>query len=212
MYLTKIPDIIKPFAGDLVWDIKTNEREVFLTFDDGPIPEVTPRVLDILDDYDARATFFCVGENIVRHPEIFAEVKRRGHVVGNHTFSHEKGWETSQMAYLRSFLKCQELTQSIWFRPPYGRIRRQQAQAIKCTSRIVMWDILSADFDPACTPDQCVHNVMRSAKPGSIIVFHDSLKSEKTMLAALPVVLSNLRNLGYRFSALRDDGDASSQG
>ncbi|MFT5185053.1 MAG: peptidoglycan/xylan/chitin deacetylase (PgdA/CDA1 family) [Flavobacteriales bacterium] len=203
MYLTKTPDILKPIAGDLLWDIKTEKREIFLTFDDGPIPEVTPAVLDILDKFNAKATFFCVGENIVRHPEILEEVKRRGHLVANHTYSHEKGWDTSQYLYLKSFLKCQALTQTPFFRPPHGRIKRQQVQSLKDRTTIVMWDILSGDFDTNCTPEKCIHNVMKSARPGSIVVFHDSLKARKTMLIALPEILQSLTNLGYRFPVLR---------
>jgi peptidoglycan-N-acetylglucosamine deacetylase len=203
MYLTKTPDILKPIASDLLWDVKTEEKEIFLTFDDGPIPEVTPLVLDILDRFNAKATFFCVGENIVRHPEVLVEVLRRGHLVGNHTYSHEKGWDTSHYAYLKTYLKCQALTKTQFFRPPHGQIKRQQVQTLKKHTTIVMWDVLSGDFDPNCDTTKCVHNVMKSARKGSIVVFHDSLKARDTMLTALPEILQNLTNLGYCFPVLR---------
>lgn len=202
MYFTKTPALLKPLAGDMTWEIKTQEKEVYLTFDDGPIPEVTPEVLNVLAEYDAKATFFCVGENIHRHPEVFQMVKSQGHAVGNHTFSHEKGWGSTQYSYLKSFAKCQQLTQTDLFRPPYGRIKRQQVGVLKNHVRIIMWDVLSGDFDPNCTVEKCVNNVLRSVKPGSIVVFHDSIKARKKVLGALPLVLKDLTEKGYKFRAL----------
>lgn len=202
MYFTKTPELLKPLAGDLLWDVKTDHQEVFLTFDDGPVPEVTYEILKILKNFDAKATFFCVGENIVRHPDVFEAVKAAGHAIGNHTFSHEKGWSSSQYTYLKSFIKCQNLTGTDLFRPPYGRIRRPQIQVLKKHVRIIMWDILSGDFDPNCTVEKCVGNVLKSVKPGSIIVFHDSIKARDNVLGSLPIVLDELKRQGYRFSRL----------
>tara|TARA_B100000963_G_scaffold350315_1_gene360415 strand:- start:64 stop:630 length:567 start_codon:yes stop_codon:yes gene_type:complete len=187
----------------MLWSLETNEKELFLTFDDGPIPQVTPKVLDILDQYEAKATFFCVGENVSKHPNVFAEVKNRGHLVGNHTYNHSNGWKTSTFAYLRQYLIAQSLIDTEWFRPPYGRIKPQQLKAIKKRSMVVMWDVLSGDFDPTITIEQCVQNVVDFVQPGSIVVLHDSLKAEARILGALPIILKQLKGNGYTFNTLR---------
>ncbi len=203
MYFKKTPDILKPIANDLVWDIKTDEDVIFLTFDDGPVPRVTPKVLDILDEYGAKATFFCVGENIEKYPHIFQDIIDRGHAVGNHTYSHENGWKTSQYNYLKSYLKCRELSGSDIFRPPFGRISRQQVKAIKRQSTIVMWDVLSGDFDPDCSKEQCLDNVMSHSESGSIVVFHDSIKAKDRLLYALPKMLELKKE--FKFVKLQFD-------
>lgn len=197
MYLSKTPAILKPLASDLVWDIRTSKKEVFLTFDDGPIPEVTPLVLDILDSYNAKGTFFCVGENVERNPQVFQEVIDRGHAVGNHTYKHENGWRTTQLSYLKSAVKCSQLVDSVLFRPPYGRIRKQQANTLKKRFNLIMWDVLSGDFDVNRTADECYSGLVRYTKPGSVVVFHDSLKAKDRVLEALPKYLEFLANEGY---------------
>jgi peptidoglycan/xylan/chitin deacetylase (PgdA/CDA1 family) len=202
VYFTKTPGIVKPLASDLIWDIKTEKKELFLTFDDGPEPEVTPEILEILHAYKAKATFFCVGKNVAKYPEIYSNILRDGHVTGNHTYSHEKGWETSLLAYLRSVSKCNELVKSNLFRPPYGKIRRNQTAALKKRFQIIMWDVLSADFDQEVDGQKCFSNVVENAKAGSIIVFHDSLKCKQNVLYALPRVLQHFTTEGYQFSAI----------
>lgn len=202
MYLTKTPDFLKPIASDLLWDVKTKEKELFITFDDGPHPEVTPLVLDILKEYDARATFFCVGGNVERYPKVFEKVKGAGHSVGNHTYDHESGWDTSQFAYIKSYLRCQQFTGTQLFRPPYGRIKREQVRALKAHTKIVMWDVLSGDFDTKRSPEQCSATVIKHGTPGSIIVFHDSEKAKENVLGSLPQVLKHFSEEGYRFEAL----------
>jgi peptidoglycan/xylan/chitin deacetylase (PgdA/CDA1 family) len=196
-YLTKTPAILKPLARDLVWNFSRSADRVFLTFDDGPVPGVTDKVLDILDDYGAKATFFVVGENAMKYPELFQEIKHRGHQVGNHTFSHLNGWKTSNAMYVRNILKAHELIQSDLFRPPYGKITRQQVRLIKHRFKIIMWDSLSGDFDRNNSPEICVRNALNSIESGSISVFHDSEKAKQNVLGALPLVLAKLVQKGF---------------
>lgn len=203
MYLNKTPELLKPLASDLVWDLPTQEKVMYLTFDDGPIPEVTPEVLDILKTHKAKATFFCVGTNAEQHPEILERLAVEGHSIGNHTFSHANGWNSSQFAYLRDYQRCQEILGTSLFRPPYGRIKRQQVQALKRKTRIIMWDVLSGDWDAKVSPEQCLQNVTKHAKAGSIIVFHDSLKARSNVLYALPRFLAHFGAQGYRFESIQ---------
>lgn len=211
MHLSKTPEIIKPIAADLVWDIPTKRREVFLTFDDGPVPEVTPLVLDILDQYDAKATFFCVGANVEKHPEVFMDVINRGHAVGNHTWAHESGWKTSQMSYFKSVLNCHSLVQSKLFRPPYGRIKKQQADVLKKRFNLIMWDVLSGDWDASRSIEKCYESVEKYTKPGSIIVFHDSLKAFDRVIHVLPMYLEYLQNNGYETALLTEENTSKKQ-
>lgn len=205
MYLTKTPGIVKPFSSDLIWDIKTREKELFLSFDDGPEPEVTPEILEVLQSYKAKATFFCIGNNVEKHPEIYQRILDEGHSVGNHTYNHEKGWDTTLMTYLRSVAHCSQLVKSNLFRPPYGRIRRNQATALRRKYHLIMWDVLSADFDADVDSRKCLDNVVKNAKAGSIIVFHDSLKCKENVLFALPRVLQIFGSEGFTFSAITEE-------
>ncbi len=205
MYLTKTPGIVKPLSSDLIWDIKTREKELFLSFDDGPEPEVTPEILEVLQSYKAKASFFCIGKNVENHPDIYQRIVDEGHSVGNHTFNHEKGWDTTLMTYLRSVAQCSQYVKSNLFRPPYGRIRRNQAAALRRKYHLIMWDVLSADFDAEVNPQKCLDNVVKNARSGSIIVFHDSLKCKENVLYALPRVLQIFGSEGYKFSAITED-------
>jgi len=205
MYFTKTPALLKPLAADLVWDIPTVEDELFLTFDDGPHPEVTGEVLDYLQAYGAKATFFCVGRNAEQYPELKERILAEGHSIGNHTYAHEKGWNTPKSEYIRSVLKCSDFVESELFRPPFGRISRAQMAALKNRFHIVMWDVLSGDFDPRAGGVKCAMNVINNARRGSIVVFHDSLKCKDNMLFALPRVLQHFREKGFRFSAIRQE-------
>jgi len=205
VYLTKTPGIVKPLSSDLIWDIKTREKELFLSFDDGPEPEVTPEILEVLQSYKAKASFFCIGKNVENHPDIYQRIVDEGHSVGNHTFNHEKGWDTTLMTYLRSVAQCSQYVKSNLFRPPYGRIRRNQAAALRRKYHLIMWDVLSADFDAEVNPQKCLDNVVKNARSGSIIVFHDSLKCKENVLYALPRVLQIFGSEGYKFSAITED-------
>lgn len=181
------------------------DKVLYLTFDDGPIPDVTDEILDILDEYNAKATFFCVGENVKKNPQVFEKIIRNGHVAGSHTYNHMNGWNADVDSYLNNMKKAANLVQSELFRPPYGRIRLLQARAISKKYKIIMWDVLSGDFDPSNSVEDCYKNVIDNAVPGSIIVFHDSIKSRSNVLGTLPLVLNYFSSLGYRFETLKAD-------
>jgi peptidoglycan/xylan/chitin deacetylase (PgdA/CDA1 family) len=178
----KIPFLVRFLLPGLHWEVKTTKKEIFLTFDDGPHPEITIQVLDILDKYKAKATFFCVGENVSKYPQTYAEVLKRGHKTGNHTYNHLKGWVTKNKEYHQNIQKCADKVDSKLFRPPYGKIGMTQISRVKKDFSIVMWSVLSRDFDKQLSPEECLKNVVSNSKPGSIVVFHDSLKSSERML------------------------------
>jgi len=205
MYLVKTPQVIQNLFPNFTWRIPTSEKVLYLTFDDGPIPEVTPWVLDQLNDFQAKATFFCVGENISKHPEVFDSVVEAGHAVGNHTYNHLNGWVTDNIPYYHNVRHCANQTNSVLFRPPYGRLKPKQAQFLLRHYRIVMWEILSGDFDPNVSAEQCAANVIKNARPGSIIVFHDSMKAKEKLEYALPKVLEHFTEQGYRFEKLQEE-------
>ncbi|MBV6652716.1 MAG: polysaccharide deacetylase family protein [Mameliella sp.] len=204
MYLVKTPQIIQNLFPNFTWKIPTNEKVIYLTFDDGPIPAVTPWVLEQLRKYDAKATFFCVGDNIRKHPDVFKQVLNEGHAVGNHTFNHLNGWTTENIPYFHNVRHCATRMDSVLFRPPYGRLKPKQAQFLQRHYRIVMWDVLSGDFDPKISSEQCLSNVINNAEPGSIVVFHDSLKAEDKLREVLPQVLEHYTALGYHFGKLNE--------
>jgi len=185
---------------EAIWRIKRKRRKVvYLTFDDGPIPEVTPWVLDLLDRYGVKATFFLVGDNVSRHPELLDEIRRRGHSWGNHTMHHLQGFKTTRLHYMRDITEADALIDSTLFRPPHGLIRWSQAAAIKRHYNIVMYDLVTRDYSRKMTPDRVLANVRRYARNGSIIVFHDSLRAEKNLRAALPAAIGWLKSQGYEF-------------
>lgn len=202
MFFAKTPLVVKTLLPQYTWHIPTSEKVLYLTFDDGPIPEATPWVLDLLLEYHAKATFFCVGDNVRKHPEIFQRILSEGHAVGNHTYNHLNGWKTQTFDYLKNVQRCGQIVASPLFRPPYGALRPSQTRTLKSRYRIVMWDVLSGDYDPEITPEQCLDNVMGNIRPGSIILFHDSLKAEERMRYALPRVLEQLSREGWDFKAL----------
>lgn len=205
MHLAKTPRIIKKLYNNLIWDINPASRCIYLTFDDGPIPIVTPFVLNILKQYNAKATFFCIGDNVRKHPDIFEQVKNDGHAIGNHTFNHLKGWKTPDETYLDNFLQTDKLLDTKLFRPPYGRIKRSQIkllQEAKPGLKIIMWSVLSADFDVNLSPEKCLEYVMKHTKPGSIVLFHDSLKAYDRITYALPRAMEIWSKAGYSFNPL----------
>lgn len=204
MYLVKTPTFIKRLVVNALWDIPTGENKIFLTFDDGPIPEITPWVLDQLDEYNAKATFFCVGDNIRKYPEIFHDALERGHTMGSHTFNHLNGWETDTLDYLLNVKKAAQLSHSILFRPPYGKLKPKQAQFLHKHYKVVMWDVLSGDFDPSISSEQVYKNVVNNVSDGSIVVFHDSLKAQKHLEYTLPRILDYFTSKGYSFSQIEE--------
>lgn len=202
MYFVKTPKVIKHIFPTFKWDQPSESKEIFLTFDDGPIPEVTPWVLEQLAKYNAKASFFCVGDNVRKYPEVFEMVLNEGHTIGNHTFNHLNGWHTGADEYLNNVDKCSEYFQSSLFRPPYGKISRRQSQIISESHTIIMWDVLSGDFDQSITKEMCLQNVLNFTKSGSIVVFHDNIKAREKLEFVLPIVLEYFSNLGYKFSRL----------
>ncbi|MCD6018822.1 MAG: polysaccharide deacetylase family protein [Bacteroidetes bacterium] len=200
--LVRPPQIIRSIYKDSVWRMSKNDPLIYLTFDDGPIPELTPWVLDVLKQYGVKATFFCVGENIVKNQEIFERIKQEGHQVGNHTHNHIKGWEVSTTAYHENVEKCQEFTRTNLFRPPYGRIKKSQFKMISEKYKVVFWDVLSYDYDRLISPKKCLDNCLRYTRNGSIIVFHDNMKAEQNLKFALPHYIEHFLKLNYKFAAL----------
>lgn len=199
MLIEQPPIPYRMLFPETVWRIPMKHKAVFLTFDDGPIPEVTPWVLDLLDHYGIKATFFCVGDNVRKHPETFRMVVERGHSVGNHTMHHLQGAKVTTARYVADIMEAHALIDSPLFRPPHGLIRWNQAAAIKDNMRIIMYDLVTRDYSKKLTGEQVLDNVRRYVRNGSIIVFHDSLKSESNLRYALPRAIEWLKENGYQF-------------
>jgi peptidoglycan-N-acetylglucosamine deacetylase len=184
-----------------IWRGNAFESAVYLTFDDGPVPDVTPKVLEILRDANVKATFFCIGANVEKHPEIYRNIIQEGHLTGNHTQHHRNGFHTSNANYLNEVELCANSVKSRFFRPPYGRMKLSQYNSLKRNYQIVMWDVLSKDYDPQINAIQCRDHVLDHTRNGSVIVFHDSVKASNTMLPVLPEILSRLKSK-FRFARL----------
>jgi peptidoglycan-N-acetylglucosamine deacetylase len=188
---------------DFLWRIKTNEPVLYLTFDDGPVPGATDFVLQTLDDFNAKATFFCVGDNVIKHSAIYDKIISGGHRTGNHTHNHLNGWKTTQEAYMENFNVCQaQMKSTDLFRPPYGKIKKSQANLIKTSHKIVMWDVLSQDYLQENPADHCLEKTIEASRTGSIVVFHDSYKAEKNLTYVLPRYLAHFREKGFKFLTL----------
>jgi peptidoglycan/xylan/chitin deacetylase (PgdA/CDA1 family) len=209
----KTPVVAKKMFPNYVWDIPTTNKELYLTFDDGPTPEITNWTLDILKHYNAKATFFCIGNNVEKHPNIFKSIVKEGHAIGNHTQNHIKGWKTKTKDYVKEVIEAQTTINSnlesfkassvTFFRPPYGQITPKQGKKLmEAGYQIVMWDVLSFDWEHNISEEKCLENVISKSKAGSIIVFHDSLKASRNMMYALPKVLDTFSKKGYVFKSL----------
>ena len=198
----RIPRVVKWVYPECIWQGPNVENAVYLTFDDGPTPEITEWVLARLAEYQAKGTFFVIGNNVEKHPEIYQKLIAAGHSIGNHCYNHEKGWATDNETYFRSVDQTNYLIQSPLFRPPYGRIKKSQIKKLSEHYKIIMWDVLSHDYDQQLTPEECTENVLRNVRPGSIIVFHDSVKAWPNLKASLPVVLEQLKKKGFIFKVL----------
>lgn len=206
-YWIKTPRIIRKLFSNYTWCFPSQEKVLYLTFDDGPTPEVTEFVLEQLQQYQAKATFFCIGKNVVAHPNIAQRILTEGHTIGNHTHNHFNGWKTSTKHYLENIAEAEKVitpfTSSLLFRPPYGKIKRSQARALRNKGyQIIMWDVLSADFDTTISNEQCLQHVLQHSTSGSIIVFHDSIKAQERLYHALPKVLAYFSKKGYEFKAI----------
>ncbi|MDG1477818.1 MAG: polysaccharide deacetylase family protein [Vicingaceae bacterium] len=202
MFLAKIPTIIKKYYPKLVWDLPNDDNKIYLTFDDGPVPGITEWVLDLLMEYNIKATFFCIGDNVNKYSQIYQRILAEGHAVGNHTHNHLNGWKTSKGEYIKNVIECQQTVDSKLFRLPYGRIKKPQLNTLSLRYKIVMWDVLSGDFDENLTPKKCYENVVENTVSGSIIVFHDSLKAERNLKYALPKAVEYLMAKGFVFEKL----------
>mgnify|MGYP003578897253 CR=1 FL=1 len=210
-YFIKTPSWVRLLFPRYLWRVATERKEVYLTFDDGPHPQITPWVLEELDKYKAKATFFCVGNNVATYNAVYQRILFEGHAVGNHTHTHKNGWKTDADTYLKDVAEAAAYIDSALFRPPYGKISRRQAKGMagamsKQNARIVMWDVLSADFDQSISSEKCLQNVLKNTTAGSVIVFHDSEKAAAHLQFALPKVLKYLSRKGYRFARLEGEG------
>ena len=202
MLIVRPPSLLTRALNRMTWNFPDSDHTVYLTFDDGPTPTVTPWVLDRLEEHGAKATFFCLGRNVDAHPKLYRDILERGHATGNHTYSHMKGFRASIQRYMDDVELARGLIDSRLFRPPYGRILPAQVRAVRQKYRIIMWDVLSIDYNRKLHGDRVVKNVTQHTKPGSIIVFHDSDKARKNLYHALPRVLDFLNEQGYHMKAI----------
>ena len=216
-YFIKTPTLLKIIFNKWVWSFSTKEKTIYLTFDDGPTPEITEWTLNQLKNHNAKATFFCIGKNIEKYPEIFQKIIEEKHAVGNHTHNHLNGWETNFQSYFTNFEQTDQTISNNWhsnsqknstqtaklFRPPYGKISLKQSKKIRKEGyKIIMWDVLSADFDTTISNKKCLKNVIENLKEGSIVVFHDSEKASKKLRYVLPKILEYYSDNGYNFKSI----------
>lgn len=205
-YFTKTPFWLKKIYPSCLWNYPSSEgKKIFLSFDDGPHDVATPFVLDQLKKFNAKASFFCIGKNVIGETGIYKRILQEGHRVGNHTYNHLNGWKTDSRVYLENIEKAREQIDSDLFRPPYGRISAFQIRNLKekLHYKIVMWDVLAGDFDPAVTAGESARRVILKSKPGSIVVFHDSAKAWPVLQKALPLVLEHFSSAGYTFETIK---------
>lgn len=212
MYFVRPSLLIRKLYNKAIWQIPTDEKIIYLTFDDGPTPEVTSWVMDTLRKYKAKATFFCVGSNVSKYPDIFRQIVSEKHSIGNHTFNHLNGWKTKTKEYLDNVERCDSLIQqqipgteyqvSKIFRPPYGRMRQSQYSGLNTKYSLIMWDVLSGDFDKKISQEKCFHNVITKTRKGSIVVFHDSIKAMDNLSYTLPKFLKHFNEQGFYFRSL----------
>jgi peptidoglycan/xylan/chitin deacetylase (PgdA/CDA1 family) len=200
--LARPPALLRKIFPGAYWRMKKTEKVIYLTFDDGPVPGATSAALSILREHGIKASFFCVGDNVRKHPEIYRQVIADGHRVGNHTVHHVDGWRTNSMKYLREVQECAALVDSVLFRPPYGRMRRSVFKTLRRKYKIVMWDVLTCDFDLSLAREHVLEIALMYSRPGSIVVFHDSEKALRNMQWALPKYIEEMKAQGYEFRVL----------
>jgi peptidoglycan/xylan/chitin deacetylase (PgdA/CDA1 family) len=207
-YFIKTPWLAKKFFSSYIWSLPPYDNEVYLSFDDGPHPTITPWVLEELKKYNAKASFFCIGNNVEKYADVYERILNEGHATGNHTYHHLNGWKTEDKKYLADISSASQVIKSNLFRPPYGRIKNSQAKKIpdalqRSNAKIIMWDVLSADFDSAFSPEQCLTNVLANVSAGSIVVFHDSDKAFANLKYVLPKTLAALDKEGFVFKKIQ---------
>jgi peptidoglycan/xylan/chitin deacetylase (PgdA/CDA1 family) len=205
MYFVKTPVILSLFYKNFIWKVNTKEKIIYLTFDDGPDEEVTPKVLDILDEYDAKATFFCLGNNAQKYPGIIEKIVKSGHVLGNHSYSHKNGYKSKLDEYIADVERCESVFKSNLFRPPYGRIKKSQAKILSENYKIVMWSVIPGDFDRKISKQKCLERSIENSGSGTIIVFHDSQKAKEKALFTLPHYLKHFKEQGFSFNKIQFD-------
>ncbi len=196
------PSLVQKLFPRATWHIRTKTPTIFLTFDDGPEPEVTPWVLDILKQHEAKATFFCIGKNVEKHSDVFKRILDEGHSIGNHTYDHLNGWRSNNEAFLYNIKKSETLLNCKLFRPPYGKLTYSQYKKLREEYQIVMWDVLSRDFDSEISKEKCFEKILKYTSDGSIVVFHDSLKAKEKLLYLLPKVLEYFSKHGFNFERI----------
>ncbi len=208
MFVHKTNFLMRALYPNFVWNKERKDKKIYLTFDDGPIPDVTETILDILQKYQAKATFFCIGNNIEKHPTIFSKLLQHEHTIGNHTYNHLNGWKTENELYWQDIDQCQNIIVSNsanptrLFRPPYGKIKHTQAKKINSDYQVIMWDVLSGDFSLNLSKETILKKSLHYTKNGSIVLFHDSLKAKPNVLYTLPRFLEHFSTLGYTFEKL----------
>jgi len=200
----RLPQFLKVFFPGALWTGLAAGNRIYLTFDDGPVPEVTPWVLRLLKEEGIKACFFCVGENVVRYPDLYRQILDEGHLTGNHTYNHLQGLRTGTREFLENVDQAAALIHSRFFRPPHGLLKISQHKQLRRKYKVVMWDLVSCDYNQSLSPEVVAGNVMENVRPGSVIIFHDSCKAKKNLYAALPVVIRELKERGYRFGTLDD--------
>jgi peptidoglycan/xylan/chitin deacetylase (PgdA/CDA1 family) len=208
LYTHRIPNFVKWHYAEFYWQQPTEEKVLYLTFDDGPTPDATEFVLEELSKWEAKSTFFCLGKNIAKDKSILSKIEDQGHTIGNHSFSHLSGWESDIDTYLTDIKKCDDLLNktltknSDLFRPPFGRINKNQISELNKKYRIILWDYLIGDFDSSLSKYRCFERAKKNIKNGDVIVLHDNFKSFETLQYVLPRLLAHFSNVGYRFDAL----------
>lgn len=204
-YFVKTLGWLKKIYSSCIWQIDTSEKIIYLSFDDGPHPHATSFVLEVLNKFNAKATFFCIGKNVAAHPEVFERILTEGHAVGNHTYNHLNGWKTTTALYMANITAAQQIINSNIFRPPYGKISVKQLKQLitkQPVLKVIMWTVLSGDFDENISSKKCLKNVIENAGNGSIVVFHDSEKAFEKLQFVLPEVLAHFTNIGFRFEKI----------
>ena len=202
MYFVRSSKLFDLFYPDLIWRMRSTEKKLYLTFDDGPDKTVTPELLDILDQFKAKATFFCVGKKAEKSPELIKQIKDAGHAIGNHTFNHLKGKKVSTASFLEDISSCNKLLNTNLFRPPYGSIKHNQIKQLKGHYKIYMWSVLPGDFDQKVSKEKCLHRSIKYTKNGTIIVYHDNEKTKEKVLYTIPKYIGHFQKLGYTFEVL----------
>ena len=196
------PKVLQNLLPQCIWSLPNKENKIYLTFDDGPTPDVLPFILQTLDTYRVAATFFCVGENMLRYPDLTAEMLKKGHRIGNHSHNHLSGWRSKNVDYFENIDRANQVFSTHLFRPPYGRLRQSQAKELCKKYKIIMWDVLSYDYDQKVLPEICFRNVIDATKSGSIIVFHDNLKALPNLRYALPHAIDFLLKKDFSFDVI----------